>query len=476
MARQRTRFWGKMPARSPKKNGDNRPVPERRFRPLALKDLDIRFTNATVTQFGGYPLWAAFASEVGLDRRFAQHVKMNRGANGFTAPELSRFFVDTRVLGAERLMHVDPMRCDPILTQAFGIDTLPSNVTLGRYFKSFSEGNLAAVARMNEWMNRSQWKRAHRQGKGAVRDGRVILDYDSSTMTVYGEQEGADRGRCFRKKDKPGFQAKFAFIGGLGVMVHQQLYPQSVNLPKDFEPFHRATLAKLPKGAKVWAIRGDGALYSEERVKGFERDGYVYAISASRTAHLHDVMIRIPESAWVEGVDERGRPYSIARLTYRPATWAAARTYLISRRLKDLRGQRVLWDWDRYKYFAYVTNYRAPLVAQWRFCVERCSLENFIKETKHGFRYDALPCKELSANEAYLAHVQMAYNLALWWKLLRAPAGVNRWTIATFRERLLVVCGNLRRRLGRWVLTLPTWWPWRTVYQRLATLAGFAPG
>ena len=30
----------------------------------------------------------------------------------------------------------------------------------------------------------SQWKRARRQGKGAMREGRVILDYDSSTMTV----------------------------------------------------------------------------------------------------------------------------------------------------------------------------------------------------------------------------------------------------------------------------------------------------
>jgi hypothetical protein len=226
----------------------------------------------------------------------------------------------------------------------------------------------------------------------------------------------------------------------------------------------------------VWAIRSDGALYAEKRITAFERAGYVYAITATRTAPLRDAIVQIPDDAWVEGTDERGRPYSVARIRYRPATWAKARTYVVSRRLRDLRGQGVLWEWEKYKYFAYVTNYRAPVAAQFRFCVERCSLEGFIKESKAGFRYDALPCGELDANRAYLAHVQMAYNLVLWWKLLRAPAGVNRWTVATLRERLLTICGNVRRHLGRWVLSLPTWWPWRSVYEELAAMAGFAPG
>jgi hypothetical protein len=474
--KQRTLFWGKSPAKSPKKNGDNRPVPERRFTPVRVADLEINFSNTTATQFGGYPLWAAFCEEVGFDAWFAQHIKMDRGANGFTAPELSGFFLDAAVLGAGRLVDVDRMRQDPMLVHAHGLETLASDETLGRYFKAYEEGHLRSLDRMNTRLNTSQWKVACRGGYRAIAEGKVILDYDSMTSTVYGEQEGADRGRCFRKKDKPGFQTKFAFIGGLGLLVNQQLCPQSYNLPKDFEPFHEATLAKLPKGARVWAIRGDGALYAEHRIERFEKKGYVYAISASRTADLRDEMITLPPDAWEEGTDEKGRPYSVARITYRPVTWKKARTYVVSRRLKDLRGQSVLWDWEKYEYFAYVTNYRAPLVAQWQFCVERCSMENFIKEGKLGFRFDTFPCREQTANLAYLGHLQMAYNAILWWKLFRTPAGVNRWTIATLRERVFNVCGNLVKQAGRWVLSLPAWWPWRTVYEQLARQAGLAYG
>ena len=349
MRKQRTLFFGTSPARTPKKNGENRPVPERRFTALEVLDIRVEFTNTTVTQFGGYPLWASFVEDVGVNAKFAQHIKMNRGENAFTAPELSRFFIDTRVLGAERLVHVDRMRCDPMLVQTYGIDTLASDETLGRYFKAYGVGHQRSLDRMNIWVNRSQWKRARRQGYRAMCEGKVILDYDSMTSTVYGEQEGADRGRSFRKKDNPGFQSKFAFIGGLGIMVNQELCPQSYNLPKDFEAFHKATLAKLPKGARVWAIRSDGALSSEDRIERFEGRGYTYAISAWRTAHLKDVLIGIPEEAWEESKDEEGQPCSIARISYCPATWKKARTYIVSRRLKDLRGQKVMWEWEKYK-------------------------------------------------------------------------------------------------------------------------------
>jgi len=474
MRNQRTLFFGKVPQKHPQKHGENEPVPERRFKPVGVCDMQVHFTNTTVTQFGGYPLWRVFTDQIGLSAKVAHHIKMDRG-EGFTAPEISRFFMDSRILGAERLMHVDKMRYDRILTSAFGIDALPSDETIGRYFKSFGCGHLESMDRLNVRVNNQLWKKSRRKRRGPAKDGRIILDYDSSTMTVYGKQEGADRGRSFRKKDKPGFQPKFAFIGGLGTMVNQKLYPQSWNLASGFEAFHSETVAKLPKTARIWAIRSDGALYSQERIEWLERKGYSYGVSAKMTSHLREAIKAMPEGQWVEGEDQQGRPFSIARLRYRPKTWKRERTYIISRRLKDLKGQGVLWQWARYKYFAYVTNHRAPLVDQFRFCVERCTLESFIKESKNGFRYDFLPCKELYANRAYVGHIQMAYNLFIWWKLLRAPARVNRWTIETVRRRILNVCGNLRRHMGGWILSLPKWWPWQVTYGQLALASGLPP-
>ena len=471
MTSHRTLFFGKIPAKSVRKKGHNRPVADRRFKPVDCARMQVQFTNTTATQFGGYPLWSGFLDRFSINAKLAQHIKMDRG-EGFTAPELSRFFIDSRILGAGRLMHVDSIRHDPMITNAYGIDGLSSNLTLGRYFEEYQEGHIQSLDRLNVGMSNQFWKKSRKRRLGPAKDGKITLDYDSTTTTVYGKQEGADRGRSFRKKDEPGFQPKFAFIGGLGVMINHRLCPQSSNLSTEFDSFHRETVAKLPKTAKIWGIRADGALYSEDRIRQWEKKGYVYGVSAKRTEDLRSTIADIPQSKWQDGIDDDGHHYSIARITYKPVTWQEPRTFIISRRLKNLKGQTVLWEHMKYEYFAFVTNHPGSPYKQFKFCVERCSLESFIKEAKNGFRYDFLPSSKLDANRAYLGHVQLAYNLAIWWKLLDAPRPVNRWTIDTLRHRILNICGNLKHYAGRLVLSLPVWWPWQRTYRQMAAAGG----
>lgn len=476
MRRQRTLFHGRRPERTPRKDGENPLVPDRRFSALLPEEVEVRFNSRTATQFGGYPLLARFLDRVGLSTHLARAIKMNRGMNAFTAPELGKFLIVAKMLGLERLMHLERFRLDPMLTQEMGIDGLPSGKTMGVFLKAFTKNHLASLDRMQGRILNEEWMALY----GAEGDKAVVLDFDSSTMTAYGAQEGADRGRSFRKKDKPGFQPKFAFIGGAGLMVHQRLEPQSHNLDKDFFSFQVEAEARLPRNCRIWAMRADGALYSLEMVRRVEKRGLVYSISAALTSHLRQAIHEIEASAWEEGVDEAGHRYSIARIHYCPKTWGEEgekeRTYVISRRPKTDAAQRRMPHGDTYRYFAYVTNYRAPLLTQFRFGTERCSLESFIKEGKGAFQYNFLPCAERNANEAYLTFVQLAYNLAILFKLGMAPAGVNRWTMATLRNRILCICGNLRRRGNRWLLSLPEWWPYQTVFRQMQRRVSLALG
>lgn len=473
MANQRNLFYGSLPSFSPKKCGENKFVPNRRFSPLQGADLDLRFSSPAVTACGGYVLWDRFLDRLGLPALLNRHARMDRGPWAFTAPELSRFFLDAWLLGAARLHHVDALRQDPLLTRAHGLDTLASDETLGRYFKAFSPAHLSDFDRLNRHVIRDGLQCLRRSQPRLARDGRIpiILDFDSTTLPTFGDKEEADRGRSFRHKDHPGFQPKFAFLGGLGLLLHQELCPQSVNLNKDFSDFEAATFARLPSALRVWAVRADGALYSEERLKHWERRGLIYAVSARRTTHLQNVVAQIPEQDWLESIDEDGHHCSLARLRYRPKNWETTRTYVVSRRLKNLRGQALLFDDLYYDYFVYVTNYRRPTLEQFKFCVERCSLESGIKEAKNGLHLGALPHAQAHANRAFLGHVQLAYNLLILWKVLTAPPEVNRWTVDTLRARILNVPANLIRRGQRWVLSLPRRWPWQYILLQLAETA-----
>jgi hypothetical protein len=474
MKRQRTIFFGAMPTKAPKKDGANRPVRQRRFAALQPGDLEVRFDNRTATQCGGYGLWHRFAKTIGLNAKLAQHLKLPRGRNGFTAPEAARFLIDAKLLGCERLLHVETLRLDPMLTACAGIDGLANGKTLGAFLKQHEAHHVAALARLNERFNHTLWRRhARHGGRRKRRATDVGLDYDSTTFAVYGKQAGADRGRSFRKKDKPGFQPRFGFLAGLGVVVHQELRPESHGLNKDFLAFHREAVARLPKGARLAFVRGDGALYSQRNLHAFEAAKLTYAVSATLTPHLRAALLTLDEDDWQEGQTPEGRRYSVARLRYCPKTWdGRARTYLISRRLRWRQDEGCLIDGEQYRYFAYVTNRRGSVVDQFRFCVERCSLESFVKEAKLGVHYDRLPCGELTANRAYLQYVRLAYNLSIYFKLHTAPPAVNRWTLDTLRRRVWCIAGNLRRCAGRWRLSLPAWWPYRTVYRQLEARGG----
>jgi len=201
-------------------------------------------------------------------------------------------------------------------------------------------------------------------------------------------------------------------------------------------------------------------LYAREFIQYFEAQGLIYAISAQVNPRLREAIYQIPESQWFELEEEDGTPISIARIRYQPKTWDRPRTFIISRRLKpDTRYQTYFIPQEKYRYFAYVTNYPRPLLEQYKFAAERCTLEANIKEYKRDFGYDFLPCGEIQANKAYLQYVVLAGNLTIFSRLFSVPPPMSRWSFRCFRQRVLVICGNLIRRGDRYIPSLPTWWP-----------------
>lgn len=459
--KQRDLFYGDKKKKPRKKSKRVPPVCNRRTKKLQPEEIKVNFNNSTVTANGGYILPRKFLRRIKITKRFGSCIHIQKRSNGYTIPEMGLYLIDSKILGCERLMHVETIRYDPLLTKSYGIESLPAGKTCGDYLKSYTQKDNESLDRMNTQLT-SDLSRVTLGNKFRP----IILDYDSSTWTVYGKQEGADRGRSFRKKDKPGFQPKFAFISGLDVMVNQKLCPESYGLGKEFTEFHEETLAKIPSNMRVVAVRGDCAIFSERNIKEFEEASYIYGISAPMNAPLRGTVWKIPEDEWIEAEDEEGKPISVARIEYKPKTWEGDKkyTFIISRRLKNPK-QEVLFQEVKYKYFAYITNKKGTVIEQFKFCVERCTLERCIKESKLGFCMDSLPCMEYQANVSYISHVQLAYNLMIFFKLLLLPLGINRWTMDTIRRRLIGIPGNLIHTARGWILNLPKLWPYKDIFR-----------
>lgn len=151
---------------------------------------------------------------------------------------------------------------------------------------------------------------------------------------------------------------------------------------------------------------------------------------------------------------------------YKPSTWPGPyRVYILSRRLKRLPNKDLFGD--VYKFFAYLTDVEGSLWERYKFCVNRCTVEKCIRESKLGFDWHHLPCWKFDANRAYLGHVQLAFNYMISFKLTALGGEAKRWSADTMRRRILILPGRFGARNSD-ILHLPSWWPHKH-YIRYAT-------
>ena len=133
-----------------------------------------------------------------------------------------------------------------------------------------------------------------------------------------------------------------------------------------------------------------------------------------------------------------------------------------------------------YRHHAVITNDRrrgAKKVMKWS--LERCAMENLIKEHKRDFGFEKMPTKSFQANWAWLLIGQLAWNLLVWFKRLCLPAMCQAMTLGSLRHRLLKVAAKIVHQSRQKFLLLSEenryqdWW--RFALKQLAALKPLSP-
>lgn len=276
------------------------PVSQRRFSRRKTSE-DFRFTFGTeqITQLGGYPLFEREFEYHDLRRRVHRILRKTRAANGFSSPEITIWEVVQKMLGCRRLYHANKYRRDPLLEKFFGIRGLPDDATVGRYNKSFTPPENEKLANLNESVTDRVFSDARSQVRWHPHSGEenpfegdgpakleVTLDVDGTGLTVYGDQEEAERGFDFREKDSPLYRLLSTFVGGLRLWIDFKLIPGNYSLRGNGREMVKRASRRLPESVEVGAIRGDSALYSGDDIQAWGEEGKTIAISARKKNNL----------------------------------------------------------------------------------------------------------------------------------------------------------------------------------------------
>ena len=120
--------------------------------------------------------------------------KSNRG---YSPKQLIENFMVSIWCGSSKFEHLEITRHDEVIRKIFGWKKIAGNKSFIRYFKKFTMA-----------INRTVFTKIFRRFFDNIKFNNYTLDLDSSVLTRYGEQEGAEVGYNSKKP------------GGVNLIIH----------------------------------------------------------------------------------------------------------------------------------------------------------------------------------------------------------------------------------------------------------------
>jgi hypothetical protein len=418
------------------------------------------FTLKRATGFGGFNLIADFMDSIRFSEIVSRNIEIEKAHwADYPLPTMIEMMVQGYACGLQRPYHFEAIQQDPLITHKLGLEHLPDDTLFNKDLKRFdSEDKVRQLLRIHWHVVEDQFKQAKR----------LVLDFDSTVETVYGNQENSAVGYNPHKHGRASYHPLLAFEGATGLSLNATLRSGDTTSMTDAVAFIQETLAMYP--ARERLARLDKGFDSNEIMETFEEEKAGYVIKMRCMSALGTAILEIPKKKWRRISDEEGEA-EITAFRYEAGSWSRRRRVVVVRRITDEGSQRSFWDEWGYSYSAYVTNFDWAPLDVYRFYNHRGNAENLIKEAKYGFGINQIATGDFFPNWANLLLKLIAYNIMLLFQKILMPNVMSRLTSATLRRLFITIPAQLVHRGGRWILKLPeifvyqaAWWSARHAF------------
>jgi len=272
---------------------------------------------------------------------------------------------------------------------------------------------------------------------------RLILDLDSTVVTVFGHQEGAAVGYNPRYRGKRSYDPLLCLEANSSFLWDVELRRGDAGTWAGSDELLACCFHATPSDIRELRVRADAGFGYGPVLEMLEAHPAQYAVVARMTRSLKYALKDLR-------YEPMNRRWEIAEFEHHPHDWSHARRCIVARRrIEETDPQPTLFTLERYVYRAWHSNLPLTPAGVWHFYDGRAEMEPRIRELREDYALRKIPTRAFAANALYLEVVRLAYNLVTAFQRTCLPEEWQSLTLSKLRSRLFWLPGELTRPQNR---------------------------
>jgi len=405
------------------------------------RNVKISCNHAGLSHFAGSYFFQEFLRVLHFRYFLAEQIRYPRRNRDYSVSQMLLALVYPIVLGLDRIETASLLRSDGTFQYLTGLQSFPDPQTLRRFL-------LNAPTHLREQLHRINDRLLQRFIHMPEHRSRLIFDLDSTVLTVFGHQEGAEVGYNPRYRGKRSYDPLLCLEANSSFLWDVELRHGDAGTWAGSEELLGCCFHSVPSDIRELRVRADAGFGYRPVLEMLEARPAQYAVVARMTPYLK----RELRGLRYEPMNPR---WEIADFEHQPHDWPHARRCIVARRkIEEAELQPTLFTLERYAYRAWHTTLPLTPAGVWHFYDGRAGMERRIREIREDFALPKIPTRTFAANALYLEVIRLAYNLVTAFQRTCLPQEWQSLTLGKLRHRLFWLPGELTRPQNRPTLRL----------------------
>ncbi len=403
------------------------------------RNVEIAFSHGGLTHYGGILFFNEFTRVLQFRRFLSRHLLYPRRNQRYTLSQMIMALVYPVILGLDRLETASFLRSNGTFQYLTGLQSYPDPQSLRRFLLQAAPEFREQLHRLNDQLLRQFIHLPDHRS-------RLILDLDSTVVTVFGRQEGAAVGYNPRYRGKRSYDPLLCLEANSSFLWDAELRRGDAGTWVGSVELLASCFLSVPSDIRELRVRADAGFGYHPVLEMLEVRPAQYAVVARMTASLK----RALGGLRYERLNPR---WEIAEFEHRVSGWPQSRRCIVARRLiEETDPEPTLFTLERYLYRA--SSLPLTPAGVWHFYDGRAAMETRIRELREDFALRKIPTRAFAANALYLEVVRLAYNLVTAFQRMCLPQEWQSLTLSKLRHRLFWLPGELTRPQNRPTLRL----------------------